>query len=95
MLKIDTRYVLLQTMRGTHNRHTFYVDAVMDKKEEWFEAFIWEENYGVKELLVSYPIMNDTSLPNQIERFLERVENKFSDSAKRYLDNRNRLKQNQ
>ena len=95
MLTVNTRYVLLQTMRGVYNGHTFYVDVVMDKEEDWFESFIWEENCGVKELLVTRPIQKDGRTANQIERFLERVENVFEKAADGYLKDRNGLRKEQ
>lgn len=51
MTKMTTRFTTICTLKRRYRKHTFYVDIILDHKEQVYRAWIWEDRYGVKSLM--------------------------------------------
>ena len=93
MAKMTTRFTTICTMQRKYKKHLFYVDIVMDHKEQTYEAWIWEDRYGVKSLVIGVPwryyntILKQTAT-NTVDGFIEMAmdDYNFKNSADLYIE---------
>lgn len=86
-----TRFAYITTLAQWHNGHLFYVDITMDMVEDTYNAHIWENDYGVKDLMFGSAIHNmQYGQPVVItaEHFIELVDANFEEYADCYLEDR-------
>lgn len=71
----------------------FYVDIVLDHKKQTFEAWIWEDGYGVKSLMIGVPwryynTVLKQEYMNTVDEFIEMAmdDYNFKGSADLYIE---------
>ena len=91
MAKMTTRFTTICTMQRKYKKHLFYVDIVLDHKEQSYEAWIWEDSYAVKHLVMGMPVHAtrfgepyDTAVDEFIETAMD--DYNFKESADLYIE---------
>lgn len=86
-----TRFAYITTLAQWHEGHLFYVDITLDKVNDAYYAHIWEDSYGVKDLMFGSLIHNqhyDQPMTVTADYFIELVEANFEEYADGYLEDR-------
>ena len=86
-----TRFAYITTLAEWHGEHLFYVDITLDMVQEVYYAHIWEDSYGVKDLMFGSAIHNNQyGQPVTItaDHFIELVNANFEEYADSYMEDR-------
>ena len=65
MTKMTTRFSTICTMERKYRKHTFYVDIVLDHKEQTYNSWIYADDYGVKNYMFGVPVSYTNAMTGQ------------------------------
>lgn len=68
------------TTNTYQTKNNFFIDIVTKPLESYYEAWIYNDKYGIKELMFAVPAKQQS-----YEQFLEIVENNIDDSISVYV----------
>lgn len=71
---------LTHSTRTYYINHNFYVDIVSNYESEYYEAWIWNDKYSIKEQIMSAPMEQQT-----ITEFMDIIENNIQEDIKFYV----------